>query len=87
MSTRRHSMGRWLWQGYLREHLPIISIALVIMMIEGATLGVMSYMTKPMFDNVFIGGDMAALWVVGLIIMGVFFLRAVTSVTDRKSVV
>lgn len=83
MSTRRHSMGRWLWQGYLREHLPIISIALVIMMIEGATLGVMSYMTKPMFDNVFIGGDMGALWVVGLIILGVFFARAVTSVTHR----
>ena len=83
MRPRRQSMGRWLWQTYLREHLPIIVIALVVMMIEGATLGVMSYMTKPMFDNVFIGGDMAALWVVGLIIMGVFFLRAVTSVTHR----
>ncbi len=83
MTARRHSMGRWLWSGYLRRHLRIISIALVVMVIEGSTLGVMSYMTKPMFDNVFIGGDMTALWVVGLIIMGVFFLRAITSVVHR----
>ncbi|NBD30613.1 MAG: ATP-binding cassette domain-containing protein [Alphaproteobacteria bacterium] len=76
-------MALWLWSGYLREHLPMILVATVIMVIEGSTLGVMSYMTKPMFDQVFIGGDMEAMWTVGLIILGVFVMRAFTSVTHR----
>jgi subfamily B ATP-binding cassette protein MsbA len=83
MSARRQNMAAWLWSGYLREHLPLILVASVIMVIEGSTLGIMSYMTKPMFDDVFIGGDMGSLWVVGLIILGLFVLRAITSVTHR----
>ncbi|MGJ8610161.1 MAG: ABC transporter ATP-binding protein [Octadecabacter sp.] len=80
--TFRAMMG-WLWRNYLYRHTTFLIIAAVLMVIEGSTLGVLSYMMKPMFDNVFIAGQQGAVWVVGLIIFGMFVLRAVTSLIHR----
>jgi ATP-binding cassette, subfamily B, bacterial MsbA len=71
------------WHGYLRPHLGLLAVAFVLMAVEGSTLGLLSYMIKPLFDQVFApGGGDALIWV-GLAILGLFVLRAVTSVLNR----
>lgn len=74
--------GRF-WSGYLRPHLPLMVVAFLVMMIEGSTLGLLSYMIEPLFDQVFAPGGSGALPLVGAAILGLFLLRAVTSVVGR----
>ncbi|APX91000.1 ABC transporter ATP-binding protein [Brevirhabdus pacifica] len=73
----------WLWHGYLKRHSGWMFVALVLMAIEGSMLGALSYMLKPMFDTVFIGGNGDAIWWVGMAIFSIFMLRAATSVGQR----
>ena len=53
------------------------------MMLEGGTFASLSYMMQPMFDNVFVGGERGAIWVVGLIILAIFATRALTALFQR----
>ena len=53
------------------------------MMIEGSMLALISRMIQPMFDDVFAAGDRDALYFVGFAIMGIFFVRALTSSGQR----
>ena len=46
-------------------------------------LGALAYMLQPMFDDVFLAGNMNQVWMVGGIIMGLFVVRAVTSVGHK----
>jgi ATP-binding cassette subfamily B protein/subfamily B ATP-binding cassette protein MsbA len=78
----RTLLGRF-WQAYLRPHLPLILLAFVLMALEGSTLGLLSYMVKPLFDQVFAAGGQDALVWVGGAILGLFLLRAVTSVAGK----
>jgi len=80
--TSRTLMRR-LWHDYLKSHTWWMLAALVLMVIEGSSLGVLSYMLQPMFDNVFVGGDADAIWWVGGIIFGLFFMRAITNVSQK----
>ena len=73
----------WLWRSYLHPYKWIIALAVLMMAIEGGMLGLLSWLIKPMFDRVFIGGDGGALWVVGLVIMAIFLVRAATSAGQR----
>lgn len=73
----------WLWRDYLRKHLPLLLVALMFMVIEGSTLGAVSYMMQPMFDYVFVDRDEGALWTVALVIMGIFVIRAFSGVTQK----
>lgn len=81
--TRRRSLIGWLWKDYLRRHIGWIAIALVLMVLEGSTQGLLAYMMKPMFDDIFVAGNRDAIWVVGLVLFGLFVLRALTSVGQR----
>ncbi len=83
MSERSGPLLRWLWQDYLRPHRKVLSVAVILMMIEGAMLGVLSRMIQPMFDTVFLAGDQNALWWVGLGILAIFCVRAVSSAGQR----
>ncbi|PIE16961.1 MAG: ABC transporter ATP-binding protein [Rhodobacterales bacterium] len=74
---------RRLWHGYLKHHTFWMLIAFACMVLEGSTLGVLSYMLQPMFDHVFVGGNANAIWWVGGVIFGLFCLRAVTQVTQK----
>lgn len=74
---------RWLWRDYLRPHVGLLLVALIFMTIEGSMLGALSYMMKPMFDEIFVGGDTGAIWRVGLTVAGIFTLRAVSGVTQN----
>ncbi|THH37321.1 ABC transporter ATP-binding protein [Aliishimia ponticola] len=73
----------WLWRGYLRRHIGLLLVALFFMTLEGSMLGALSYIMQPMFDLVFTKGETDALWWVGLAIMGIFALRAVSGVVQR----
>jgi ATP-binding cassette, subfamily B, bacterial MsbA len=80
--TSRELFRRY-FRGYLRPHLGVMVLAFLIMMVEGSTLGLLSYMLKPLFDVVFAEGGLDMLVWVGGAIMGLFLLRAVTSVLGR----
>ncbi|WP_050930551.1 ABC transporter ATP-binding protein [Aestuariivita boseongensis] len=73
----------WLWREYLRKHLGLLGIALIFMIIEGSTLGAISYMMQPMFDNVFVERDSGALWVVALVILSIFVIRAFSGIIQK----
>ena len=73
----------WLWRDYLRPQKWWLAGAIVLMMIEGSMLALISRMIQPMFDDVFSAGDRDALYLVGFAIMGIFFVRAVTSGGQR----
>jgi subfamily B ATP-binding cassette protein MsbA len=73
----------WLWRGYVRAHLPILAVAFVLMVVEGSTMGLFAWTIRPMFDRVFIGGDEAAIPLVGAAILGIFLLRAGCSYGQR----
>ncbi|MBM1221631.1 ABC transporter ATP-binding protein [Ponticoccus sp. SC2-23] len=81
--ARAPRLARWLWRGYLARHWRPLALALLFMAIEGASLGVFASMMEPMFDRVFVEGARDALWTVGAVVMGVFLLRAVTSMGQR----
>ncbi|MDO9640435.1 MAG: ABC transporter ATP-binding protein [Pseudotabrizicola sp.] len=74
---------RWFWAQYLRPQSGLLLIAFLIMVIEGSTLGALSYMLEPLFDRVFGGGGTGALWLVGGAIFGLFALRATTSLISK----
>ncbi len=73
----------WLWRSYLARHWRWLLVAVALMAIEGGSLGLFAASMEPMFDDVFIAKDTAALWVVGLTIMAVFIARAITSVGQK----
>lgn len=74
---------RRFWSEFVRKRFGLIFIALLLSAIEGSTLGLLSWMLEPLFDEVFGQRSTAALVWVGLGILGLFLIRAVTSVLGR----
>jgi ATP-binding cassette subfamily B protein/subfamily B ATP-binding cassette protein MsbA len=72
-----------LWHGYLKRHWRWLILAVVLMIIEGSTLGILSYTLQPMFDRVLVGRDADAVWLIGGAIMALFCIRAVAGVSQR----
>ncbi|MDF1728302.1 MAG: ABC transporter ATP-binding protein [Sulfitobacter sp.] len=86
MANQNYSSGallRWLWQGYLRRHIWPMGLALLLMVIEGSTLGALARLMEPMFDRVFVAGDRDALLWVGLVLIGIFVIRAIAGVSQK----
>ncbi|HGG64219.1 MAG TPA: ABC transporter ATP-binding protein, partial [Rhodobacteraceae bacterium] len=77
------TLMRRLWSGYLKYHKWWMALAMVLMVIEGSTLAILSYMLQPMFDNVFAAGNKQAVWWVGGIIFGLFLVRAITQLAQK----
>ena len=69
--SSKHLLG-WIWRDYLRKHWATLLVAAIFMFMEGSTLGAISYMLQPMFDQVFISGNAGALWWVGVAILVIF---------------
>lgn len=72
-----------MWRDYLHVHWPWVIVAALLLVVEGSTLGALSWLLKPLFDKVFIQGESNLIWWVGFGIFGLFLLRAVTSVLSR----
>lgn len=81
--TRGLELPKWLWRDYFRRYLWWILAALVLMVIEGSTLGAISYMVGPMFDQVFVAANRQAVFWVGATMFGVFIARAVSGFGQR----
>ena len=74
---------RWLWRDYLSKHLGKLTIAILFMILEGASLGAMAKLMEPMFDRVFVAGEQSWLLIVGFVLMGIFVVRAVSGVAQK----
>ncbi len=72
-----------LWRAYLAAHKGRMALAFVFMVIEGATLGFLSWQLEPLFDDVFTRGTGGALLSVGLVILALFLIRAGAMVIGR----
>lgn len=72
-----------MWRAYLSPYTGWIVLGALLMVVEGSTLGLLSYMLQPMFDQVFVAGNEGAIWFVAFGIFGLFALRAVTGVAQR----
>lgn len=85
MSERpaRQSLFLWIWRRYLRKYAGLMAVAMVFMALEGSMFGLLSYMMKPMFDDVFVGGNPDALKWVGLAVFAIFMTRALASVIQK----
>ncbi|PZO66733.1 MAG: ABC transporter ATP-binding protein [Paracoccus denitrificans] len=79
---RRSLFGR-LWVDYLKRYWPRMTVAAVLMIIEGSTLAILARMLKPLFDRVFVGRDDSAIWWVGTVILLLFVVRALTYVLSK----
>jgi ATP-binding cassette subfamily B protein/subfamily B ATP-binding cassette protein MsbA len=81
MDTR--SPFRRLWADYLSPHKGTMGLAFLVMAVDGATLGALSWLIQPLFDDVFAAGSEAALWPVGLAILCLFLTRAIATILAR----
>jgi len=81
--SRGLKLPLWLWGRYFRPHLWWIVSAFVLMAVEGSMLGLLSYMVRPMFDQVFVAGNEAAVYRVGLIVFAIFLARSVSGFGQR----
>jgi len=61
----------------------MIIIAIILMIIEGSTFGLLSYFIEPMFDQVFAKGDHTAIKWVSLSVAGIFILRAFSAFFNK----
>ncbi|WP_425038018.1 ABC transporter ATP-binding protein [Primorskyibacter sp. S187A] len=86
LSEQPNSRGllRWIWTRYMAKHWALLLAAMAFMTIEGAMFGALSYMMKPMFDEVFIGGRNDLLIWVGVAFFAIFTTRAVASVIQSQ---
>ena len=82
-ASRGMALPLWLWRGYFRAHLRWILLAAVLMVVEGASLGAISYMIRPMFDDVFVSGNREAVIWVGGTIFAIFIARALSGFGQR----
>ncbi len=73
----------WLWREYFRPHLWWIVAAFVLMSVEGSMLGLLSYMVRPMFDQVFVAGNETAVYRVGIIVLAIFLARSTSGFGQR----
>lgn len=82
-SQSASSLFAWLWRDYLRPHKGTLAAAVLFMAIEGSMLGFLSAMIQPMFDNVFLQGERDTLWWVGVGILVIFTIRAISSAAQK----
>jgi ATP-binding cassette subfamily B protein/subfamily B ATP-binding cassette protein MsbA len=61
-----------------------MALAFAVMVIEGSTLGALSYVLKPLFDQVFVAGDGRGVWLLGTVIMALFVTRAAASIISKS---
>ncbi|MFP4238787.1 MAG: ABC transporter ATP-binding protein [Rhodosalinus sp.] len=82
-ATHPRRLFAWLWRRYLVPRWPLLATAAVFMVIEGSMLGLLSWMMKPMFDRIFVGGEVAAIPWVAAVFFAIFAARAISGVAQR----
>lgn len=72
------------WRDYLRSRMGLLLIAAVLMMVDGGSLGLISYYIKPMIDEIFVAGDQDAILPIAGVMFLIFVARAVSSYSQRS---
>ncbi|MCC5954851.1 MAG: ABC transporter ATP-binding protein [Natronohydrobacter sp.] len=80
-------VARWLWDSFVRHRLKFIGVAVMLMVIEALMLGAFSYLVQPMFDQVFIEGERARVYLVALAMAAVFFGRGLARLGHKAIMV
>ncbi|MFN6977027.1 MAG: ABC transporter transmembrane domain-containing protein, partial [Gemmobacter sp.] len=73
----------WLWRDYLLARWPLMLGAVLLMAIEGSMLGALSFLVRPLFDEVFVAREASALAWGALAIGGIFALRALSGLGQQ----
>lgn len=81
--TKDRALRQWLWRAYVREYLPYIVLAMLLMAVDGAMTGVLSALLKPMFDDVLVAGRSEAVMFVAMAISGTFVVRSISTLMYR----
>lgn len=90
-SSKRHDqrqrdrvIAAWLWHSFIRHRLWFLGLAVALMVVEALMLGAFSYLIRPMFDDVFIAGDSAGVYLVALGMAAVFFGRGLARLGHKS---
>jgi len=73
----------WVWRDYLKRRVGALGLAFVFMAAEGASVGALSYLVRPLFDGIRPGADMGIVYVVAFSVAAVFMTRAVAGFAHR----
>lgn len=72
-----------LWRDHVVKYWPILTLALILMSLEGAALGAFAWLVRPLFDELFAAQSMDGIgWVVAAI-GGMFAFRAIAGFLHR----
>ncbi|WP_395540329.1 ABC transporter ATP-binding protein [Neotabrizicola sp. sgz301269] len=82
-TTPSPRLFRRYWRQFLRPRAGLIALTFGTSVLEGSTLGLLSWMLKPLFDQVFAAQSTQALVWVGTGILALFLIRAATSILNR----
>lgn len=81
-----HLLGR-LWREHVSAYWVRMVAALLLMTIEGATLGAAAYLIQPLFDQVLVPGNEGMITWAAFAIAGILLLRAVAGFGQRLIIV
>ena len=73
----------WLWRDHLVQRWPWLALAMLLMAAEGAATGGLSYLVRPMFDEVHQGAAFAVVVQIAAAVGGVFVLRALVGYAHK----
>ena len=73
----------WLWRDHLKSRLPMFGLAALFMALEGASVGALSWLVRPMFDGIHQGADRSVVWWVAFAVASIFVLRALAGFAHR----
>ena len=80
---RNSALLAWIWRDYLSRRWPLLLAALGFMALEGAAMGALSWLVRPMFELIHPGGAMRSVILVAASVALVFSLRAVSGFSHR----
>lgn len=80
--SAKHLLG-WLWRDHLVQRWPLLVLALALMALEGAATGGISYLVRPMFDEVHQGAAFDVVVKIATAVGAVFVLRALAGYSHK----
>ncbi len=70
-------IARWLWDEFLRQRIGYCLIAVAFMLVEASMVGAISYLMRPIFDDVLVAGDESRVVFIALAMAAVFVIRGI----------
>lgn len=74
---------KWTWREFLRPRMPLSLLALVFMVVEALTVGAVSAMMRPLFDDFLVDGQQSHIAWIALAMGGLFILKGAAHFAHR----